>query len=513
MRNNGHVTGVERFLEDGEYIVSKTDLKGRLVYVNRPFIEISGFTEQELLGAPHNIIRHPDMPSEAFADLWRSLRSGKSWRAMVKNRCKNGDHYWVEANANPIWDGDQIVGYMSLRVRPTRAQVDAAEALYARFRNGDAAGLAFREGRLVRTGLRGRMARLLRPDLSTRAGAAAAVLVLCTALAAAIELGFVPPPSSIAPGHAVLMLLLLQAVLVGSCFWYIRRRLLAPLAEITRSFQVIASGNLRSGSSPETGDDLGGLRHALHTMAGNIASIVTDIRNASASLAGASTQISSTAQTISAASSRQAEGVAHTSAALGQMSSSITQNAENARFTDDLAHQVVSDSKTSSDVVHETEAVMSTIVGKISLIDDIAYRTNLLALNAAIEAARAGEHGRGFGVVADEVRKLAEHVQVAAREINALGSTSLDHAQRAGSLLDGMMSSVEQTSERIQQISSASTEQAAGVNEVTSAIAQLTDAMQHNAAASEQLAATAEEMNEQAGQLRSLVGFFRLTGS
>ena len=117
MRINMPVTNVERHLKEGEYIVSKTDLKGRLTYINRPFMEISGFSEDELLGKAHNIIRHPDMPPAAFADLWRTLQSGKPWRGMVKNRCRNGDHYWVEANANPIWENGQMIGYMSLRTK------------------------------------------------------------------------------------------------------------------------------------------------------------------------------------------------------------------------------------------------------------------------------------------------------------------------------------------------------------------------------------------------------------
>src|SRR5512135_1034724 len=155
MRVNMPITNVERHLEPGEYIVSKTDLKGQITYINRPFLRISGFTEEELLGKSHNIIRHPDMPPEAFADLWRTLKSGKPWRGMVKNRCKNGDHYWVEANANPIWDDGRVVGYMSLRTRPTREQVEQADKLYCGFRDGSAKGLAIREGQVVRTGLRG----------------------------------------------------------------------------------------------------------------------------------------------------------------------------------------------------------------------------------------------------------------------------------------------------------------------------------------------------------------------
>ncbi|OZB47357.1 MAG: chemotaxis protein, partial [Thiomonas sp. 14-66-4] len=102
MRNNQPVTQQEYVLKHDDFIVSKTDLKGRITFVNRTFVEISGFSEAELLGAPHNIVRHPDMPVEAYEDLWRTLKAGKAWQGMVKNRCKNGDFYWVMANANPI---------------------------------------------------------------------------------------------------------------------------------------------------------------------------------------------------------------------------------------------------------------------------------------------------------------------------------------------------------------------------------------------------------------------------
>src|SRR5574343_303259 len=115
MRTNFPVTTVEQHLRDDTLIVSKTDLKGRITYINRDFLEISGFTEVELIGEPHNLVRHPDMPPEAFEDLWRDIKAGRPWTGFVKNRCKNGDYYWVLANATPIMENGQIVGYMSVR--------------------------------------------------------------------------------------------------------------------------------------------------------------------------------------------------------------------------------------------------------------------------------------------------------------------------------------------------------------------------------------------------------------
>jgi aerotaxis receptor len=127
MRLNLPVTQQERDIDAHASIVSKTDTKGRITYVNPTFIAVSGFTEEELIGAPQNIVRHPDMPELAFADLWSTLKSGLPWTGLVKNRCKNGDFYWVKANVTPIWERGVCSGYMSVRTKPSRAEVNAAE--------------------------------------------------------------------------------------------------------------------------------------------------------------------------------------------------------------------------------------------------------------------------------------------------------------------------------------------------------------------------------------------------
>ena len=157
MRTNLPVTGKEIVLKDDEIIVSKTNLKGQITYVNQTFQDISGFSEQELLGEPHNIVRHPDMPVEAFEDFWRDLKAGRPWVGYVKNRCKNGDHYWVETHATPIVENDQVVGYLSVRKKPARAMVDTCERVYAQFRNKQAGGLRIEHG-AVKSGGRVRSA-------------------------------------------------------------------------------------------------------------------------------------------------------------------------------------------------------------------------------------------------------------------------------------------------------------------------------------------------------------------
>ncbi|MDX8400677.1 MAG: methyl-accepting chemotaxis protein [Gallionellaceae bacterium] len=150
MRMNTPVTNVEYELRDDSSIVSKTDLKGLITYVNPEFIEAAGFTEKELIGQPHNMVRHPDMPEQAFADLWATLKNGRPWTGMVKNRRKNGEHYWVVANATPIFEGASCTGYMSVRSKPTRTQVDGAAAAYRLFKEGRQGNLRIKEGKVVK---------------------------------------------------------------------------------------------------------------------------------------------------------------------------------------------------------------------------------------------------------------------------------------------------------------------------------------------------------------------------
>ncbi|KIL02610.1 chemotaxis protein, partial [Stutzerimonas stutzeri] len=156
MRTNHPVSGREVAVGETANILSTTDLKGTITYANADFVAISGFSEAELLGQPHNIVRHPDMPEPAFADLWATLRSGKSWMGIVKNRCKNGDHYWVSAFATPVSRNGETIEYQSVRTRAQPEQIRNAEALYAKLHGGGLPA-ALRARRL---GLRGRSALL-----------------------------------------------------------------------------------------------------------------------------------------------------------------------------------------------------------------------------------------------------------------------------------------------------------------------------------------------------------------
>ncbi|MCK2185124.1 methyl-accepting chemotaxis protein [Halomonas getboli] len=187
MRNNQPITQREVVLKDDHFLISRTDLKGRITYANPAFIEVSGFPRDELVGAPHNLVRHPDMPPAAFQDLWDTLAAGETWHGLVKNRCKNGDYYWVDASVSPIVEDGEVVGHASMRTKADPAEIELAEAVYARMREGHRTGYRLDRGRLVRRGLRGRLARL---NLSSmRAKLVAMVLVAGMLLAVAGGLG------------------------------------------------------------------------------------------------------------------------------------------------------------------------------------------------------------------------------------------------------------------------------------------------------------------------------------
>ncbi|WP_197349636.1 PAS domain-containing protein, partial [Ralstonia solanacearum] len=162
MRNNLPVTDTETTLAPSDYLISRTDPAGRIVFANPAFVRISGFTEAELLGAPHNVVRHPDMPEAAFADLWATLRSGLPWRGLVKNRRKDGGFYWVQANVTPVFQDGAIAGYTSVRSMATPAQIARAGRAYAAVRAGDRS-YTVRAGRILRTGWR-RLFNLFRFD-------------------------------------------------------------------------------------------------------------------------------------------------------------------------------------------------------------------------------------------------------------------------------------------------------------------------------------------------------------
>jgi methyl-accepting chemotaxis protein len=282
---------------------------------------------------------------------------------------------------------------------------------------------------------------------------------------------------------------------------------------MVRVLEAAARGDLTERINADFQGEFSRLKSASNTTLDQLAATIADVLEASRNMVAASEQVSATAQSLSQGAAEQSASIEETSASMEQMTASIAQNNENAKVTGQIASKTSKETVEGGQAVGETVTAMKLIAQKISIIDDIAYQTNLLALNAAIEAGRAGEHGKGFAVVAAEVRKLAERSQIAAEEISQLASHSVILAERAGTLLQAIVPSIQKTTDLVQEISAASSEQNTGVIQIDAAINQISQAVQQNAAASEELASTSEEVNAQAMELQAMMGFFTLAAA
>ena len=283
-----------------------------------------------------------------------------------------------------------------------------------------------------------------------------------------------------------------------------------PIDDVKSTMAAVEQGDLTRMIDADYLGDFGALKTSVNNTVEKLSQTMAQVTASAAELTDASSQVSATSQGLSQATSEQAASLEETTSAIEQMSASIAQNTDNAKTTDGIARKSAEDALAGGEAVRSTVAAMKSIADKISIIDDIAYRTDLLALNAAIEAARAGEHGKGFAVVAAEVRKLAERSQVAAQEIGELASNSVETAERAGSLLETMLPSIRKTADLVREITAASEEQSSGSSQISQAMAQMNGVTQQNASSAEELSATAEEMNGQAETLKDLMAQFKV---
>ncbi|MDZ7863035.1 methyl-accepting chemotaxis protein [Acidovorax sp.] len=514
MRLNLPTTGQEYAVPKGQTLVSATDTQGRITHCNAAFVAVSGYTRDELVGQPHNMIRHPDMPEEAFRDMWATIASGRPWSAPVKNRRKNGDHYWVMANATPLMQDGRPVGYMSVRTEATRAQIAAAEQLYATMREEKQAGRrvhGLRSGRVVRHTLAGRVAH----GLATLGLSARLALALLALLAASLATGMLLPGAA---GWAVLL------ALFGTAWWYLARLLVGPIAALTLAANRVAAGDLTTTMRRGRNDELGDLEQALGQLSFNLCAIVRDARDESESMRLGAQEIAQGNLDLSARTESQAASLEQTAASMEQITGTVRQSADAARQATALAGQADAAAARSREAVDSVGQTMRDIqgdserIGEITqVIDSIAFQTNILALNAAVEAARAGEQGRGFAVVASEVRSLAGRSAAAAREIKQLIDQSAhrveqgqQRTQAAQATMVEVVEGVQRVSAVVGEISHASQEQLTGISEVNTAVGQLDTITQENAALVEQVAAAAQGLTRTAGAVTDSVQVFRL---
>jgi aerotaxis receptor len=295
-------------MQQGQSIVSKTDTRGRITYVNPSFIEVSGFSEAELLGKAHNLVRHPDMPPAAFADLWATLQAGQRWTGLVKNRRNNGDYYWVVANVVPVKENGATVGYMSVRTAPTRAQVAHAAELYATIRAGTARGIAIRHGHAVRTGWRAGLAALRALPLSQRLG-----LIMGSQAALLGALAF-------AVDGALWRLLAGAGALATVLAWIeLQRGIVTPLGHATEAVNALAGGDLSHRCPPGRKDETGRLLLALRQLNINLTAIVGDVRGNVRSIEQATREIAAGNLDLAQRTASQAASLEQTAASLGQI--------------------------------------------------------------------------------------------------------------------------------------------------------------------------------------------------
>ncbi|EBZ8939754.1 PAS domain S-box protein [Salmonella enterica subsp. enterica serovar Napoli] len=504
MSSHPYVSQLNTPLDDDTTLMSTTDLESYITHANDTFVQVSGYQLNELLAQPHNLVRHPDMPKAAFADMWYTLKQGEPWSGIVKNRRKNGDHYWVRANAVPMIRKGRVTGYMSIRTRATDDEIAAAEPLYQALNEGRCSK-RIHKGLVVRQGLLGKL-----PAMPVRWRVRSIMGLMAVMLALALALF-----GTDASWQALLLGAL--AMLAGTALfeWQIVR----PIENVATQALKVATGERNSVQHLNRSDELGLTLRAVGQLGlmcrwliNDVSSQVSSVRNGSERLAKGNNDLNEhTRQTV--------ENVQETVTTMNQMAESVKLNSETASAADKLSMAASSAAtqggeamdtviKTMDDIAHSTQRI-GTIT---TLINDIAFQTNILALNAAVEAARAGEQGKGFAVVAGEVRHLASRSANAANDIRKLIDASATKVQSgseqvhaAGRTMDDIVAQVQNVTLLIARISQSTQEQTDGLSSLTRAVDELNRITQKNAALVEESAQVSAMVKHRASRLEDAV--------
>ena len=550
MRTNLPVTTTEYPISDETLIVSRTDLKGKLTYFNDQFVDAAGFTEAELMGQPHNIIRHPDMPPEAFDNMWTTLKAGKPWAGAVKNRRKNGDFYWVVATASPIVENGRVTGYTSIRTKLPADQRAEAEQVYAALREKKAHNYRISAGVIRR--------RSVFDHLSLFNGSLKARLTTLTAVQALFMASlFAVNPNLIGLG------VLLAGLLAGGLLGLRTIRVIGgPLKMLNEAMQNLTQGKLDNRMPVERDDEIGeAVRNMQNVQAivrfnsnevvslqrrsveqrkadmsklaadfeGAVSEIIETVSSAATELEASASTLSSTAErslhlagSVAAASEEASTNVQSVASASEELTSSVNEISRQVQESARIATGAVDQARLTNDRVHELSKAAARIGDVVELINNIAGQTNLLALNATIEAARAGEAGRGFAVVASEVKALAEQTAKATGEIGqqisgiqaatAESVTAIKEIsttiERLSEISSTIASAVEEQGAATQEISRNIQQAALGTTEVSSNITEVQQGATETGSASSQVLSAAQALSGDSNRLKLEVGKF-----
>jgi len=508
-------TAVERLLDPRIPIVTKTDLKGRITYANPAFVEISGFTLEELLGQPHNVVRHPDMPRDAFKDLWDTARRDEPWKGLVKNRCKDGGYYWVDAYVTPLTQNGEKIGYMSVRSKPSDTQKAEAEALYKAI-NAGSASFPFTKPAKGRPFV---------VDL--------AIVGFLPVIIALLSMFNIP---ALSYGSAAASFV---AAALG--LMWLKGRVEHTNNSMLQAMRALAEGNFKHEIPESSTREFNKVHTAFKSMQVNLRAIIADVISSSSEVKNNAEHLSQLAINLMTRSQQQSDGINGVAAALEELSVSVSEiseatgkssaHAKNAMDVVDTGAQsmdkstqatqkvaqVVQDAKQNIEELNRAVVKISNVTRTIT---EIAEKTNLLALNAAIEAARAGESGRGFAVVADEVRKLAEQTKGSSERISTMVFQIQSITQQASKSMEDSVGMVKQGIEQADSVSGTIDQIKANADRVNEAIQAITVSMKEQSNVSVEISRNVErvaQMTEEntaaiaqnkyvAGQISDLAG-------
>lgn len=476
MKSNLPVTGQEKRFPEHAKLISATDLNGIITDCNEDFIAVSGYSRDELIGQPHNLVRHPDMPEAAFAIMWQHLRDGKPWMGLVKNRCKNGDHYWVDAYVTPVTVSGQVVGYESVRRCPERQHVRKATQVYSASPSSNAFCTAGRSLLLV----------LL---------AALLLLVLGQALQAPLHI-----------------LLYVEFALLAGYLIHRHQRSARRIEQLQQLLGNAFMHPLAAKTYSESRDELASIEVGIRSLQAHLFTALTRIERASSQVSDQSEKGLHSTEKIESEIRGLCDQSQQAASAMRQMAEAINEVAAGVQSAASAADETASLAKTSGQIaVNASQAIADLrntvlqigeevrqfndktqqISTAANLIEQIADQTSLLALNAAIEAARAAHHGKGFAVVADEVRNLAARTAESTTLIHTIASQLMQLSHSSAVVVN--------------QGCSAAHEGVTRVTEVEQALIQISTAMDAIANQTEQMAAAVEEQARVSDEVNLIV--------